>query len=62
MEELYFNELFENHLNVYFDGPGKAQIPPLISAGPGPSSYILRRVGVEAKGQITYRSVLGGAA
>jgi hypothetical protein len=62
MEELYFNELFEGHLNVYFDGPGQAQIPPLISAGPGPSSDILERVGTEVKGQITYRSVLGGAA
>jgi hypothetical protein len=62
MEELYFNELFDGHLNVYFDGPGQAQIPPLISAGPGPSSDILERVGVETKGQIYYRSVLGGAA
>jgi hypothetical protein len=62
MEELYFNELFEEHLNVYFDGPGQAQIPPLISNGPGPSSDILERVGHEVKREITYRSVLGGAA
>jgi hypothetical protein len=62
MEELYFNELFEGHLNVYFDGPGRAQIPPLISADPGPGSDILERVGAEVKRHITYRSVLGGAA
>jgi len=62
LEELYFNELFEGHLNVYFDRPGQAHIPPLISAGPGPSSDILERVGAEVKGQIIYRSVLGGAA
>jgi hypothetical protein len=61
MEELYFNELFEGHLNVYFDGPGQSQIPPLLSAGPGPSSDILERMGTEVKRQITYRSVLGGA-
>ena len=53
MEELYFDELFEQHLRLYFDGPGHFRFPPL--TGPG-GSDTLERAGAEVKQQISYRS------
>ena len=53
LEKLYFDELFEQGLRVYFDGPGEYKFPPL--TGPG-GTDTLSRAGAEVKQQIIYRS------
>jgi hypothetical protein len=53
MEELYCDELFEQGLRVYFDGPGHYRFPPL--TGPGGCDK-LERAGAELKQPIFYRS------
>jgi hypothetical protein len=53
MEELYCDELFEQALRVYFDGPGHYRLSPL--TGPG-GCDALERAGAELKQPILYRS------
>jgi hypothetical protein len=54
IEEVYFKELFEGQLRVYFDGPGNFLFQPLVGHGPG-GSVTLGRAGVEVKQLISYR-------
>lgn len=61
VDELYFDELFEGNLRVYFDGPADSLFPPLVGTGISGSNK-MRRTGAEVKQQISYRSAQGAAA
>jgi hypothetical protein len=56
IEELYCDELFEQGLRVYFDGPGHYRFPPLTVPG---GCDKLERAGPELKQRIIYRSAQG---
>lgn len=55
MEELYFYQLYEQGLEVYFDEPAHSESTPLADTSTGGSDK-LQRVSDEVKQQISYRS------
>lgn len=53
MEELYFDNLFDRELGVYFDRPGHSQLQPLAGTSQG-GSVTLKKNGVEVRKQNFY--------